>query len=108
MKTVNEKKFSEWLDAVEWAKENNRELVNIGTAQGTDIVATWENEKSKLEIHADYCEYDAEGERNSLYCVVKCYKVVVWIDKECVATLDDADSREEAFESFETWKEQLS
>jgi hypothetical protein len=108
MKNGNDKKFSEWLDAVEWAEDNDRELVNIGTAQGTDVVAEWANEKSRLEIHADYCEYDAEGERNSVYCVVKCYKVVIWLDNEYAAILEDADSREEAFEMFESWKEQLS
>ena len=109
MKKVNDRKFSEWLDAIEWAKENDRELVNIGTAQGTDIVAQWENETSRLELHADYCEYDAEGQHNSVYCLVKCYKVVVWKNKmQSDPTLDDADSRDEAFHKFEEWKELLS
>lgn len=102
------KKFNEWTKAWDWAKDTNRELVPTGSAQGTDIVAEWENETSRLEVHADYSEYDAEGERNTVFCIIKCYKVVVWEDKNSDYFLEDADSKEEVMESYEWWKQHLT
>jgi hypothetical protein len=107
---MGSRNFSEWNDAVEWAKETDRELVPIGTALGTDVVAVWENEKSRLELQADYCEYIAEGETavRDTHCVVKCYKIVVWKEKTAHYELDDSESRDDAFEDFEKWKELLT
>ena len=107
---MGSREFSEYTEAVEWAKETDRELRPLGGALGTDIVATWESGKSRLEVHADYCEYVAEGEtvRHDIHCTVKCYKVVVWESSSGECELDECDSRDEAFESFEKWKARLS
>jgi hypothetical protein len=107
MKNKNYTTFREWQDALDWANELNRELVPIGTAIGTDVVDAWENEKSRLEINADYFEYMAEGHQTDTYCVIKCYKIVIWKDKTTVPQLEDCDSRHDAFEMFEKYKKMI-
>ena len=107
MKNQNSKSFSEWKEALDWVNETDRELRFIGTALGTDVVDTWENEKSRLEIHADYCEYMAAGHQTDTYCVIKCYKIVIWKDKTAVPELEDCDSRHDAFEMFEKYKKMI-
>jgi hypothetical protein len=70
-------------------------------------VDAWENEKSRLEINADYFEYMAEGLTTDTYCVIKCYKIVIWKDKTTVPQLEDCDSRHDAFEMFEKYKKMI-
>jgi hypothetical protein len=107
MKNKSYTSFNEWHEALDWANELNRELCFIGTSLGTDVVDTWENEKSRLEIHADYCEYMAEGFTTDTYCVIKCYKIVVWKDKTMDPVLDDCDSRDDSFKMFKDYQEMI-
>jgi len=107
MKNKDYTSFSEWHEALDWANKLNRELSFIGTSLGTDVIDTWENEKSRLEINADYCEYMAAGHQTDTYCVIKCYKVVIWKDKTTEPELEDCDSRNDAFVMFANFKKMI-
>ncbi len=109
MKNKNNQSFDEWYEALDWANKGNRELSFIGTSLGTDVVDTWENEKSRLEIHADYCEYMAYGIGTDTHCVIKCYKIVIWKDKSIIhdPVLDDADSHNDALKMFKDYKKMI-
>ncbi len=102
--------FSEWTEAQEWAKEVNRELVPTGCTDSERIVEKWENDSSRVELWKQNNEYDAEGDRDSLFCLVTCFLVSVLVDKsdEGYKVIEVCDSHEEASEAFEKWQRHLT
>jgi hypothetical protein len=101
--------FSEWTEAQEWAKEVNRELVPTGCTDSERIVEQWSNDSSRVELWKQNNEYDAEGDRDSVFCLVTCFLVTVFIDKSDhgYKLIEVCDSREEASKVFEEWQRHL-
>ncbi len=105
------KKFNNYEEASLWAKEKDMELVPVGTAIGTDIIAMWENHKSRVELHVDHCEYYAERDESkptyANYCIIKDFKVVFWDDKSTSYDMDYAENHVDGFDKFEARKKML-
>lgn len=72
------KKFSELLDAEEWADDNNLLLSPIGTYTGEErIVEQVTVNDTHIAVWERFAEYTAESERgNSQFVIIKEYIVV--------------------------------
>jgi len=71
------KKFDEWSEAEEWARENNRSLEPIGTCTGDErTLQSFDNGTTLVELVQRVAEAVAIGERNEVMVNIKEYIVV--------------------------------
>lgn len=109
-------KFSEWTDAMAWAKESEREMEPIGYLE-SDVVETWEGKNPdgkylKVEVMRDVEEYlahciaDRPEPRRTISCEVVCWRlhttVGTWEDNEAY------NSKEDAYNDLSWYKDQDS
>lgn len=106
------KKFNNYWEASLWAEETDRQLVPVGTSIETDVLAMWENHKSRIELHADHMEYWAErDESKPTYThklIIKDFKIVFWEDKSTGYDLDYAENHVDGFDKFDERKKKLA
>lgn len=96
------KKFDEWSEAEDWAKETNRSLEPIGTCTGDErTLQSFSNGTTKVELVSRYAEVLAVGERSEVLLNIKEY-VVVTTDAHRYGDSDlyHADDFEDAVEHF--------
>lgn len=99
------KKFDDWSEAEDWAKETNRYLEPIGTCTGDErTVRSWGNATTKVEIISRYAEVLAIGERSEVLLNIKEYVVAtMWSDGGTWDTVDlfHADDLQDAKSYFD-------
>lgn len=96
------KKFDEWSEAEDWAKETNRSLEPIGTCTGDErIVLSDKVGHTKVELFSRFAEVIAVGEHNEIYLNIKEY-VVVTTDSHRYGDTDlyHADDLDDAMNEF--------
>lgn len=98
------KKFDEWSEAEDWAKETNRSLEPIGTCTGDErIVQSFENDTTKVELVQRIAEAVAIGDRNEVLVNIKEYIVVTFRSDGWVWDIEGlyhADDLQDAMNDF--------
>lgn len=97
------KKFDEWSEAEDWAKETNRSLEPIGTCTGDEqCLRSWRTGVTKIELFSRYAEVLAVGERSEVLLNIKEYIVVTTPAHRYGDTdLYHADDWEDAMQHYE-------
>lgn len=103
------RKFDEWSEAQDWAKETNRSLESIGTCTGDErTLRSWNNNTTQVELMSRIAEVMAVGERNEVYLNIKEYIVVTTEHhRHGDSDIYHADDRQEAMKHFDYEVSQL-
>jgi len=110
MATNRMRKFDDWQEAEEWARETDRSLEPIGSYTGDEdermIAQYFHTDLTKVEMWERVAEVSAIGERNTLTIGVTEYIVVVHRHGQH-DTIYHADDWQEANDRFDYESENL-